>query len=105
MQESKTAIENAGAIILGVSKYDAAETASWLEEQDWSYPILCDGAEAIDAYGLVNPDVTRESMQGIPHPATIIVDKEGIVRFVSVWVNYRERTPPAIIIEELKKLQ
>ena len=40
----KTAIENAVAIILGISQYDAAETASWLEEQNWSYPILCDGA-------------------------------------------------------------
>ena len=58
----KTAIENAVAIILGISPYDAAETASWLEEQNWSYPILCDGAPAIDAYGLLNPHVSRESM-------------------------------------------
>jgi len=58
----KTAIENAVAIILGISKYDAAETASWLEEQNWSYPILCDGAPAIDAYGPLNPHVGRESM-------------------------------------------
>ncbi len=105
MQESETAIENAGAIVLAISKYDAAETASWLEEHDWSYPILCDGASAIEAYGLLNPDVSRESMKGIPHPATIIVDNAGIVRFVNVWVNFRERTPPTTIIEELKKLE
>ncbi len=91
--------------MLAISKYDAAETASWLDEHDWSYPILSDGAPAIEAYGLLNPDVSRESMKGIPYPATIIVDKEGIVRFVNVWVNHRERTPPATIIEELKKLQ
>jgi peroxiredoxin len=53
----------------------------------------------------LNPDVSRESMKGIPHPATIIVDNAGIVRFVNVWVNFRERTPPTTIIEELKKLE
>lgn len=42
---------------------------------------------------------------GIPHPATVIIDKQGVVRFVNVWVNYRERTAPATIIEELKKLK
>ena len=92
-------------MLLTISKYDAAETASWLEEQDWSFPMLADGGPAIDAYGLLNPDVSRESMQGIPHPATIIVDKEGTVRFVNVWVDFRQRTSPETIIEELEKIQ
>jgi len=92
-------------VVLGVSKYDAEETASWLAENDWSFPLLCDAQPAIEAYGLTNPDVSRESMQGIPHPATIIIDKEGNVAFVNVWVDYRQRTVPAKIIEELKKLQ
>lgn len=43
-------------------------------------------------------------MRGIPHPATIIIDKDGIVQFVNVWVNYRERTSPDTIVEELKKV-
>lgn len=59
----------------------------------------------IEAYGLTNPDVSRESMKGIPHPATIIIDTEGIVRFINVWVDYRQRTSPETIIEELKKIQ
>ena len=44
-------------------------------------------------------------MKGIPHPATIIVDKTGVVRFINVWVNYRKRTSPATIIEELRRIQ
>lgn len=91
--------------MLGISKYDAAETASWLEEHDWSFPILADGAAAIDAYGLLNPDVGRESMKGIPHPATIIIDKQGNVSFINVWVDYRQRTTPETIIEEIKRIQ
>lgn len=91
-------------MLLAISKYDAAETASWLEEHDWTFPLLCDGEPVIDAYGLLNPDVSRETMQGIPHPTTIIVDKQGKVRFVNVWVDYRQRTSPDTIIEELKQI-
>lgn len=92
-------------MLLGISKYDAEETASWLEEQHWTFPILCDGEPAIESYGLINPDVQRESMKGIPHPATIIIDKQGKVRFVNVWEDFRQRTSPATIIEELRKIQ
>ena len=91
--------------MLAISKYDAAETSKWLQENDWSFPILCDGAATIAAYGLTNEAPSREEHRGIPHPATIIIDKTGKVRFVNVWVNYRERTPPSTIIEELKKIQ
>ena len=75
-----------------------------MTEHDWTFPLLCSGAPAIEAFGLTNPDVSRESMKGIPHPATIIIDKEGNVAFVNVWVDYRKRTGPDTIIEELEKL-
>lgn len=44
-------------------------------------------------------------MKGIPHPTTVIIDREGKIRFIHVWVDYRQRTSPATIIEELKKIQ
>ena len=44
-------------------------------------------------------------MKGIPHPATIVIDKEGIVRFVNIWVDYRKRTAPETIVSELEKLR
>ncbi len=91
--------------MLTISKYDAGETRSWIEEDGWSFPVLCDGAAVIERYGLTNPDTTREERKGLPHPATIIVDKTGVVRFINIWVNYRKRTLPAMIIEELRKIQ
>ena len=92
-------------MVLGISKYDAEETASWLEENEWSFPILVDGQSVIEDYGLMNPDPPRPAMAGIPHPATIIIDKDGTIRFINVWVNYRERTPPATILKELKSYE
>ncbi len=64
-----------------------------------------DGGAAIEAYGLTKPSFGREERKGIPHPATIIVGPDGVVRFVNVWVNFRERTSPETIVEELKKLK
>jgi peroxiredoxin len=91
-------------VLLAVSKYDAAETTRWLETNDWSYPLLCDGAEVIEAYGLTNPSAGRPEREGIPHPTTVIIDRDGIVRFVNVWMDYKQRTSPETIVEELKKL-
>ena len=45
-----------------------------------------------------------QAREGIPHPATIIVDADGIVRFVNVWVNYRDRTAPKEILAEISRL-
>lgn len=84
--------------------YDAAETRTWLSENDWSFPILVDGANAITAYGIRNTDHDGTDREGLAHPATIIVDTEGVVRFVNVWVNYRDRTPPEEILEQIAAL-
>jgi peroxiredoxin len=92
-------------VLLAISKYDAAETKRWIEESGWTFPVLCDGAEVIELYGLKNPAVRRPEHEGIPHPATIVIDKEGTVRFVNVWEDYRQRTAPETILEELEKLR
>jgi peroxiredoxin len=54
---------------------------------------------------LKNPAVRLPEHEGIPHPATVIIDKEGTVRFVNVWEDYRQRTPPETILEELERLR
>lgn len=90
---------------MAISKYDAQETASWLEHNNWDFPLLCDGEEVIRAYGVLNETVQNIENEGLPHPATVIIDKDGFVRFKNVWVDYRKRTSVATILEELDKLQ
>jgi peroxiredoxin len=88
-----------------MSKYDAKETASWLKENPWTFPILCDGREVIERYGLLNEKaLDRPERAGIPHPTTIIIDTEGFIRFKETWTDFRKRTSPATIIRELDKL-
>lgn len=95
-------MEARGAVLWVISKYDANETARWLEENSWSYPFLCDGRPVIERYGILNESaLDNPDHAGIPHPATFIIDREGIVRFRHVWENYKLRTKPSTILEEL----
>ena len=58
------------------------------------------GHIAIDRYGLLNPE-----SRGLPHPATYVIDKEGIVRWRHVDVNYRVRPKAEEVLKALRALK
>jgi len=61
-------------------------------------PFLLDpGAETIKRYGVYN----LESDRVIPHPTALIIDKQGVVRYVRVDENYRERPTVEEILQAL----
>ena len=57
------------------------------------------GHRVIDRYGLLNPDG-----RGWPHPATYVIDREGVVRWKFIEVNYRIRPSNEQILAELDRL-
>lgn len=62
------------------------------------YQFLSDpGHRVIGRYGLLNPDNPRN----IPHPTTFIVDKEGMVRWKFIEINYRIRPTNEQVLEAL----
>ena len=64
-------------------------------------PLLVDaGSETIKAYGILN-----ERDGSVPHPAVVIVDRGGMVRFFHVDENYRRRPAPEVVIETLRKIE
>ena len=56
----------------------------------------------IDRYGLFNEDSPRR--RPLPHPATYVIDKEGVVRYRFVEVDYKVRPTNEDILEVLKGL-
>lgn len=65
------------------------------------FPLLSDpGHKVIDRYGLLNP-----SGRGLPHPATYVIDKKGILRWRFVEVDYKVRPTNEQIIEALKGIR
>lgn len=56
----------------------------------------------IARYGILNASGTR---RGIPHPATYVIDKQGVVRWKDVQTDYRIRPANADIVRALKQLR
>lgn len=66
------------------------------------YTLLTDeGHRVIDRYGVLNPDDER----GIPHPTTIVVDRDGVMRWLVTETNYRMRPENETILEQLEAVR
>ena len=66
------------------------------------YTFLSDpGHQVIDRYGIFNPADRR----GIPHPTTLVIDKQGIVRWKVIEINYRVRPTNAMVLDALRRVE
>jgi len=67
---------------------------------EFDFPLLEDkNHKVIDRYGIFNPDG-----KGWPHPATYVIDKQGLVRWKYIEVDYRKRPSNEQILQALRKL-
>jgi peroxiredoxin len=67
------------------------------------FPLLSDPEHRIiDRYGLFNPD--ESMMRPVPHPTTLVIDKEGVVRWKVVEIDYRMRPSNEDILTALSAL-
>ena len=55
----------------------------------------------IDRYGLLN----AQSRRAIPHPATIVIDRAGKVRWRFVEVDYKVRPTNEQVLAEIAKIE
>lgn len=57
-----------------------------------SFPLLSDpDHKIIDAYGLRDPAYKGQNIDGIPHPAVYIINKDGKVTWAKIESDYRQR--------------
>ncbi len=89
----------------GIS-YDSVETLQrFAAKRAITFSLLSDeGSKTIDAFGIRNKEAKGRG-EGIPHPATFIIDKEGIIRARLARENYRERHSGAELLDALKGLR
>ena len=67
------------------------------------YPLLSDpDHRIIDRYGLFNADAPSDSP--VPHATTLVIDREGVVRWKFVEVDYRIRPSHEDILAALDAL-
>jgi len=75
--------------------YDSAQTlAAFAEKKTITFPLLSDeGSATIRAYGLENEDL------GIPHPGTLVLDADGVIRAKLFIDGFRKRHDPDELLE------
>lgn len=57
-----------------------------------SFPLLSDPYhKIIEAYGLRDPAYKEQNVDGIPHPAVYIINKDGKVIWTRIESDYRKR--------------
>lgn len=81
---------------LNLITYDTPEIlAGFSAENELTYALLSDTDSAmITAFGLLNEEVPAGSrFHGVPHPAIIFIDAEGLIAGVQREEGYRERPP------------
>ena len=63
-----------------------------------AFPFLSDpGSRTIEAYHIRN-ESARGKVEGVPHPGTFILDREGVIRAKLFLEGYRDRhTTEALI--------
>ena len=97
-----SASQRAEVALIGVSP-DSVPTLKMLSEKqidgDMStLTLLADiGHKVISRYGLLN----EKSSRGLPHPTTLVIDREGVVRWRFTEKNYRVRPTNEMILEAL----
>jgi peroxiredoxin len=60
-------------------------------------------SRAIDALGLRRPN-PEPIEEGVPHPTTLLLDRDGIVRFADVREDFRLWLDPETVREALAQL-
>lgn len=57
-----------------------------------NFPLLSDPEhKIIDAYGLRDPAYEAQKVNGIPHPAVYLIDKQGKVAWAKIEADYKQR--------------
>ncbi len=98
LQRDLKAIEAAGIQIVGLSYDDPKVLKIFSDRMKIGFPMLSDPeSRTIEAYHIRNP-AARGKAEGVPHPGTFILDRQGVIRAKLFLENFRERhTTDALI--------
>jgi peroxiredoxin len=67
------------------------------------FQLLADADHAvIDRYGVYNPEARPD--RPIPHPTTLVIDKQGVVRWKFIETNFRIRPSNEDIVAAVNAL-
>lgn len=84
--------------MLAISRDGAEQSRAFIEkiesdgEGKITFPLLSDPkSEVIDRYDLRDPAYARQQIDGLPHPAVFVLDRQGKIVWSKVETDYRQR--------------
>ena len=91
-------------VFIAAEKRDGMfKPVKFLEKHPISFPFLLDEDRAVTkAYGLYNR-LAKDAIN-IAHPATLVVDSSGTVRYIYRGENQTDRAPMERVMEAVRKL-
>ena len=111
-----------GATLIAVSPQTPDESLSTAEKNDLAFPVLSDTASRVaksfgiafdladdlrpifTSFGQALPDRNGDDSWVLPIPATFVIDRNGIIAFAHLDVDFRHRLEPATITATLAAL-
>ena len=96
--------EKAGVEIVAVSPDPNEQSHKMAEGLHLGYRFLADRDLAVSRrYGLVHPRGGPDG-QDVPRPATVLLDRNGVVRWLSLSSNYQVRPDPRDVVRAVRAL-
>ena len=96
--------EQAGVEIVALSPDPNERSQKMAERLRLGYRFVADRDLAVTRrYGLVHAGGGAEG-QDVPRPATVVVDRDGVVRWFSVSTNYQVRPDPGDVLRAVRAL-
>lgn len=87
----------AGADLWTISPQDVVTNRGLRQRRELPFPILADDDQSvIHQWGIFNFDDPKG--RAIPHPATFVIDREGLVAWAYVGKATRDRPAPDAIL-------
>ena len=97
--------ERAGLEIVAVSPDSSEQSQRLADGLRVGYRFVADRDLAVArSWGLVHPHGGPLGQDG-PRPATVVLDRDGVVRWFSIARNYQVRPDPADVLRAVRALQ
>lgn len=101
LQSRLDEIEAAGAAVWAISGDDPAKLRSFRDRSGIGFDFLLDpGGETFASYGILNERHDRT----VPHPTVVVVDAQGIARYLVSDADYKVRPPAEEIVAAVRAL-
>lgn len=122
LQQVLPALTTTGATLIAVSPQTPDESLNTAEKNGLSFPVLSDtGSRVASAFGIAYdlaeelrpiymsfgqalPERNGDNSWTLPLAATYVIDRDGVIAFAYVDVDYRSRLEPDTIVATLAAL-